>query len=531
MNEENQENLENVRTCADCRAIIEEGCESYETHNGDILCQDCYENDYFYCEDCEEIHHNDELIVIDNGANYVCEDCASNNYNQCVHCDEWHDPSNGGITNVDGEYVCESCADSYYYCESCNEYVHGDDMHYIEEEDGYICDSCYSDYERENESRLYSYHEFSNWKMYKKESEGKPPFYIGFELEVQPKDGSTDKQKDALDSIYNNLNAICSRDGSLGSGGFEIVSHPQTMQYITENQEKLRITFNKLIELGYTSHDNNQCGLHFHITRPTNDEVIDRIWLIMETYKKEIMLLSRRTSSQISRWAQFLSDYTHDKSENMKALYYLKKTDKTDSRYLALNNRNDKTIEFRFFKGTLNFNTFMSALEFINNLMTLCSNLEISIERITWDRLCHGKYIKKYVTDKKIKTDTKPKDKSLKLIRKENAQKGLMVQIDRLLMQYARQLLTENTIKTTNLKDFKQFADTSKKLKNYYNELNSGIYDTLRYMQNDEEHDRVTDYISRLEYLLSYYMRAESELKEKIRVKYNKLKEINEKEI
>ena len=240
MNEENQENLENVRICADCGAIIEDGDNCYE-YNGDIICESCYDDSHFTCEHCGEVEADDELIVIDNGAHYVCEACAQNNFNQCIHCDEWHDPSNGGITTANGEYVCESCADNYYYCESCNEYVHEAEMHYVEEEDGYICDSCYSDYEREHESRLYSYHEFSNWKMYQKEGEENPPFYIGFELEVQPKDGSTDKQRDALDSIYNNLNAICSRDGSLGSGGFEIVSHPQSMQYITENQDKTNL--------------------------------------------------------------------------------------------------------------------------------------------------------------------------------------------------------------------------------------------------------------------------------------------------
>lgn len=526
---ENGEN-ENVEICVDCGSIIEEG-DTYYNYGDDVICESCYCDNYMTCDCCGEVVRIDDAVHISNTESYVCEECAQNNFYQCAECGEWFDYERGGIETASGSHVCESCVDDYYYCEECSQYYHGDDMIYCDSADCYLCPDCYENYEEEQgNGRIYSYHEFRNWILYKTTNEN-PPFYIGFELEIQPKDGDTSNEAEALKTIYDNLNAICSHDGSLGSGGFEIVSHPQSFNFIMEHQQQLQNTLNALIRLNYTSHDNNNCGLHFHVTRPENPEIIDRLWLILETYKKEILLLSRRTNSQIARWAQFLSDSNTTDAEKLKSLYYIKKTDKNCTRYMALNNENKKTIEFRFFKGTLKFPTFMACLEFINNLMTLCSDLSIPIEKITWDKLCDGLYIHDYIFERGIVANFAPIDKSLKIIKKENKEKALLAKIMRILKQQSRELIQAENISKTNLKTYDDFKEKARELSKYYSDLYNNFFDLIFYLEKDIEKMKIPDFIARLEYSFRNYNHINGDYRAIIQDIVQKLKEIESEEI
>ena len=514
---------ENVRVCADCGRVIEEN-ENYYEFSGDIICQDCYENDYFTCEDCGDVEHMENCTTTQNGE-YICENCRIDHYSYCEHCSEWYNNNNEGYYIENYGNICNSCWDSgdFATCHECGNDFHVDSLQYDDDIDEYFCDNCFNEC---SHSRLYGYHEFSNWQEYLATNEKKAPFLIGYELEVQPKDGSTGQQASALKKIYEDLNCICARDGSLGSGGFEIISHPQSFKYIQENKQKMQSVFDYLISLGYTSHDNNNCGLHFHITRPENPDIIDRLWLILETYKKEIFTLSRRTSSQLSRWAQFLSDAISNDKDKLKALYFIKKTNKNVSRYMALNNENRKTIEFRFFKGSLKFSTFMADLEFINNLMMLCSNINIPVEEITWSKLCEGEYIHAHAIEREIFTDIVPIDKSLQLIKKENAEKTIINRIMRILKQKARELIQAEHITKTNLKSIDDFKRKTRELAVYYNDINNMYMEFLLYVENDVNYFHINDFIDRLEYHLKNYSFIKGEEKEKIKSLLLELKKI-----
>ena len=295
-----------------------------------------------------------------------------------------------------------------------------------------------------------------------------------------------------------------------------------------QNTDKIKNVLDKLIELGYTSHDNDNCGLHFHVTRPENPEVIDRLWLILETYKRQIIELSRRTGGQISHWAQFLSDFINNDAEQLKALYFIKKTNKNRVRYMALNNQNEKTIEFRFFRGTLKSETFFACIEFINNLMTLCSNLDINIESITWDKLCKGKYITNYIKEKGIFANFAPVDNSLEYIKKENAEKILINKINRLLMQQARAFLNTQPAPKTNLKTLDDFCNNINTMSNYYRDLRDGYFENLYFLKDYTESHNVRDYCGRLTYVLNHYnnYKITPELAEKINGHFEKLKKL-----
>ena len=90
--------------------------------------------------------------------------------------------------------------------------------------------------------------------------------YFGVELEVD--EGGKDNDNAAtLKSIANvhEENIYIKSDGSL-EDGFEIVSHPMTLEYHAEEmnwKELLR----EAVSMGYRSHQTSTCGLHVHVNR------------------------------------------------------------------------------------------------------------------------------------------------------------------------------------------------------------------------------------------------------------------------
>lgn len=377
------------------------------------------------CAECgREIEEGEELIYLDRYDKWVCQDCLDNYYSVCEDCNDYVYTDDMRSVEGGNRYVCDRCFDNYYECYSCGEYHHRDNMMYDENEDEYFCEDCWDDH---NRGRIYSYHSFSDWEFFKGNNEVKPPFYIGHELEVENPRGD-DECKGYL---YDHLNVVLMHDGSLDYGGYEIISHPQSFEYIMEHKEDYKDAFEELINHGYKSHETETCGLHFHVSKPLQEElnkfdtwnmseddkknykeilekqdtIIDRIILLMETYKEELISFSRRKPSQLSHWAKFLSDRSSTPSGGIKSLYYIKKHKDRCDRYQALNLTNRNTIEFRIFRGTLKYETFMASIELVNNIVTLCSDLSIPIQDITWSRITQGEFVRAYCEEKGIETD------------------------------------------------------------------------------------------------------------------------------
>ena len=155
--------------------------------------------------------------------------------------------------------------------------------------------------------------------------------------------------------------------------------------------------------------------------------------------------------------------------------------------------------------------------------MTLCSNTEIPMEEITWNKLCQGDYICKYVTERNITTDVTPVDKSLEFVELENKQKSIMIKINKILLKKARALLNDSPVKTTNIKSLTDIRNVSGKLYRYYLSLNDGFFDDLERLEFNSNNTDAKAYITNLEHTLSRYL-FEGEDKEKIIELLNELK-------
>ena len=380
---------ENIKICDKCGEKIDITCDSYYyDENYDIyVCDDCFDDYYIRCEDCGEVVEKEDATYIDDDDKWVCQDCLENNYFLCEHCNEYYSRDSMNYVEHYGE-VCDSCIGNgdFARCEDCGDMYHIDDMTWSDDEDCWYCRNCEDNH---CVGEIYGYHDFDDWQLYNGKDEENAPYYIGKEIEIDPKRYEYNKNlKDVLRAMNRYINAVGMHDGSLSSSGVEIVTHPESWKYLQEKKEDYKKFFDEIVRLGYG--DDGNCGLHFHVTRP-NDDVVSKIIVILESFKDEIKKLSRRNGN--FSWSHFLTDNVN-KTQKMKyqSIKYLKEkyTKEYHDRYMALNLCNSKTIEFRFFNGANNFEEFWGALQFIHNIMEVALDDTRDVNTINWSDLLVG---------------------------------------------------------------------------------------------------------------------------------------------
>lgn len=402
--------MENVKSdviiCSVCGCEIDESEKGYTNpKTGEPMCEECYLEEFSFCACCDEPHAIEDMIWVDH-LGYVCQDCIDEVCFQCDDCGEYvvNDERNQ-VTGERGEvrHVCNNCLEnSYFWCEGCGSYHPESEMHWDSDSDCYYCDDCYE--EHRNDYLVMGYHDFNDWKPHyvTTKNEG---IMKGFELEIEDADVRDDARivKDYMDDFV-----VMEEDGSL-SRGFEIISHPFTTEYFnTFMGRAFKSMLEELDRDGCTSGESNS-GLHIHVSREcltyntalSEDEVIDNIIMIMESFRNELMKFSRRTEENMENWAAFISTQKSDFELSYKWI----KANKCGDRYYALNLTNSNTIEFRIFNGTLNFRDFMASLELVDNIVEIAR--KGNIDGLTWTDIVTygGVYIVDYVNDYNICSD------------------------------------------------------------------------------------------------------------------------------
>lgn len=466
------EKEKNVFTCSECGEVLP--LEELEKEQGNLqLCSDCSEH-YFECSDCHELIHEDYLHLVEDNDYYVCDDCADNNYYYCHDCGRL--VSNYYYVDDCDYYVCERCRDyDYYYCEMCNHLVSGDNWYGEDSHNNYVCCDCYE----ENNNGLLGYHCFNDWCEFLGKNEEKAPYLIGKEIELDPLNYGNENVSGVIEIMQNNLNAVAMEDGSLRSSGVEVVTHPESWEYLKEHKQDYENFFNEIENIGYGN--DGRCGLHFHVTRP-NDNVISRIIVLMESFKSEIKKLSRRKEHQIEEWAKFLTDYNSNQPMKYQSTKYLKEKfiNKYHDRYMALNLTNNNTIEFRFFNGANNFEEFWASLQFIHNLMQIALNEKVDINKVKWEFLIYGDELiaqaiktNTYLVDKYAKDTT---DIYEKVITLETNTKNELKKVMNNFIKYVNREI--NNIELGN--QFTDYSEMVEKTANFSNEISR----TCNYLSN-----------------------------------------------
>lgn len=325
------------------------------------------------CTHCGEILEDYEGTTV--GEDLLCDNCVDELCTTCDHCGDtiWTEDC------VTDEHIClcRECFNNHYRrCERCDNIIHDDNICW--HNDLHYCCSCYDNIDDDDEIEDYSYKPEPIFY-------GDDKRYFGVELEVDC-GGKDNDNASTLKEISNarHEHIYIKSDGSIDDG-FEIVSHPMTLDYHINEMDWLSL-LNKTINMGYRSHQTSTCGLHIHVNRNAfgdnqaeQEEVISKILFFIEKHWAEMFQFSRRSSYNMNRWSARLG-FEKTGQEILK-----KAKDSTHGRYSALNLCNYSTIEFRFLRGTLKYNTFIAALQMINKICDAAISMsEDEIEDLSW---------------------------------------------------------------------------------------------------------------------------------------------------
>jgi len=354
---------EELRVCNDCGCIIELW-DGYNDPDGSLICEDCFNETYYECEHCRRVVYQDDIVEINDGELRVCDDC-SGYYYECNDCGGYFTWGRMRETCT-GTNVCSDCQENYYICDNCGYLVHEDDIY--NSENGYIyCASCY-------DRDIIKDHDYKPDPVF---LGGRATGYYGIELEIDDGDDRTDCAREIMNICGDKL--YCKYDGSLNRG-FEIVTHPATIDYHIHE-----MGWDKIIDIalkyGFRSHDTTTCGLHIHASRTLfgqdrtlQDLTIAKVILLVDKHFDSIILpFSRRTSDRLREWARKPNANILEYDSEQSAIRKGRDTE-YNGRYQAVNLTNRNTVEFRFFRGTLNLETLFAALQFIDFIIEYSSN-------------------------------------------------------------------------------------------------------------------------------------------------------------
>lgn len=316
------------------------------------LCVSCGEN-LGVCEDCGEEYFSDEDTHLETENGTVCESCAEN-YTECARC--------GRATHRDrvlyfpDDEDCESP-----YCDSC--------FHRVAE----TCSECGTVYDTRNHSEcpigccldddddddhgrspIEEYSCKPSW-----DRQGRGPFFAGAEIEVVHPTGADlySCAQSVRDKGAEHI-ATVKRDGSLPSGrSFEVVTHPLSLSRWASSPVKSAADF--LRAHGFRSHQTDCCGLHVHVSRPSGILALVRIASFVYANQTTLETLGRRSFGSYCKGK-------HLKNNRQNIV-------EDGDRYSAVNFCNFRTVEYRFPRGTLRWETILATVTLAVAITRFCS--------------------------------------------------------------------------------------------------------------------------------------------------------------
>ena len=357
---------DNTFICSSCGAELPfSQCLEFD---GQELCQSCLDSETAICSVCGDRIWNDNNEG--DSDTPLCHSCYDRDFTNCIRC---------------GALLRES-----------NAYYSRDD----EDDEEPMCYHCYSRISSDQSIKDYYYKPDPIFY-------GEGPRYFGVELEIDEGGEIASKAKQILE-IANKAGAMmyCKHDGSLDDG-FEIVTHPMTMDFHHENAPWKPI-LTKAVEMGYSSHRASTCGLHIHVSREAfgsgsgeQEACIARVLYFFEKFWEELLKFSRRTPRQLERWA---ARYGY-KEQPRDILDHAKKG-KHSGRYTCINLQNENTIEFRMFRGTLKYNTLIATLQLVDRVCDVALHLsDEDCKALSWTTFvagCQAPELVQYLKERRL---------------------------------------------------------------------------------------------------------------------------------
>lgn len=364
----------NIIQCKNCGEIFDKNDkENYNEFDGKFYCSECFNDKFMECENCNDIIPINDGLEADN---YIyCQDCFSEKWTYCENCNQVVNRDESYIGTDDNNYCSNCYNDRFTTCEACGDTICIDDSFYDEDEGSSFCSECY------DEGLLHQC-SYKPSPVFQKETY-ENTLYLGFELEVETENGKKELAENVLEYLQNlklDNRFYFKRDGSVPDG-FEIVSHPTTMKCYHKRHQLYNII--KYLKTKSISYNSKNCGLHFHVNKDFFDKNdVHKLLLFFNNAENAITIFSQRTQRQIDSYCKFedfgISDYKYFTKEFPKKWYYPDEND----RYMAINIIPDTTVEFRIFRGTLDYKRFLASMQFVD---AVCNFVKVnSFTSLTW---------------------------------------------------------------------------------------------------------------------------------------------------
>jgi len=312
-------------------------------------CETCVESGAvrsIVCESCDNLWARDDRDISVDGDPDICDECIARHYRGCSGCGVYY--RRYVLMRSGSDQVCGECRDEgYERCLPCGGWRRLNTPLY----DNSTC-GCPS-------SGIWSYTYQPDTLKFR----GKGNLYLGVELEVEargdtlPSEGA---RQVAVDRIF-----YCKSDSSI-TEGFEVVTHPFTLEWALENAERFTDMLEYLRSHGFESDQTETCGMHVHMSGDAfdDDRLRNFIKLIYDNPSFTLLISERISLSNFERWAGI--DREKEDYDDLDSML-LAKTGGADpgERHVAVYVAEHRdTIEVRVFGGTLQWRTFLKNLEF-----------------------------------------------------------------------------------------------------------------------------------------------------------------------
>jgi hypothetical protein len=363
---------DNTFECEKCNERFED--ENSNSVNDKTICDKCYTDLVVTCNHCdtsvfEENTHSDE------DGNDYCSACGEEYLISCGKCECAYDRDDMTYTE-DHNYVCSDCSTRHFSaCSDCSDVFLTNNM--SQRNSGIYCEGCEGDHMDGNSDGVSEYSYKPDPIFYGHDNN----LFMGVEVEMDCGGNSnySARQLMGIMNEYGHSHIYIKEDGSI-SEGFEVVSHPATLDYHM-NSMKWEKMFDKAVVLDYRSHSTQSCGLHVHISRDffgdgesEQDVGIMKLLYLVERFWDEVLKFSRRSEAKAKQWANRYGLYNSEQNDPSQLLDRAKAD---TARYRAVNLLNEHTIEIRIFRGSLRYETLIATLQFCHLLSTLSNTLEL----------------------------------------------------------------------------------------------------------------------------------------------------------
>jgi hypothetical protein len=311
------------------------------------------------CDDCGDYEFSDRMrSTWNNDSSDICRECIDSNYRYSDYYETYvSDSDSRWALDRDGDEVLIDCDDDdFYYDDDRDRYVHRDYAH----EEPTI--GSYHSSKRRISLRLDDWTRRNN-------------MFFGVELEAEVKidyitrESAAKKLNELINDDEIGKNIFFENDGSLNYG-FEMVTHPMSLP---AHRELWKFLQDKEAIKYMRSHNTSTCGLHVHVSRRGLSSL---------QIAKIVTFVNNPANEQLIRAVarRYAEGYCKIKDKA------IGKASRSEDRYEAVNITPRETIEFRIFKGSLKYESVISAIEFAHAITKFCKPSVTSIKDLNADR-------------------------------------------------------------------------------------------------------------------------------------------------